>query len=114
MTLPFPDSFLWGTASNFGKIETASAHNFQGLRAEDGHILERTTNHEKQRLADVDHIQRFGTSYRCSIDWARLQAKPYAAFANGVVQAYRDFFEALNNRGIKITLVLHHTCHPSW
>ncbi len=114
MTLEFPPDFLWGTSTAAGTIETASDHNFRGIKAKDGHLFQRTTDHERRRMKDVDHIARFGQVYRCSVDWARLQAQPYAAFNKTVVDEYRDFFQALNGRGMKIMLVLHHYTHPMW
>ena len=114
MELKFPDGFIWGTSTAAAQIETASDHNFRGLRARDGHIFDRTTDHEKRRDEDVDHITRFGTLYRCGVDWARLQREPYAAFDKAVVREYRDFFTALTARGTKIMFVLHHFVHPTW
>ena len=92
MTLTFPDDFAWGTATSAAQIESASDHNFRGLRARDGRIFERTTDHERRREADAVDIARFGTVYRCSVDWARLQTRAFAAFDKGVVAEYRAFF----------------------
>ena len=114
MTLSFPAGFLWGTSTAAAQIETASDHNWRGLRARDGRILERTTDHERRRSEDAGHIARFGTIYRCSVDWARLQRAPRAAFAPGVVAEYRAFFETLAERGVRVLLVLHHFAHPAW
>lgn len=114
MTLTFPEGFLWGTSTAAAQIETASDHNWRGLRARDGRILERTTDHERRRAEDAGHIARFGTIYRCSVDWARLQRGPRADFDPGVVAEYRDFFADLTARGVRIVLVLHHFAHPAW
>ena len=114
MRLDFPEGFLWGTSTAAAQIETASDHNFRGLRARDGHLFERTTDHERRRLSDVDHIVRFGSVYRCGVDWARLQAAAYAAFDPVVVAEYREFFAALNHRGVRIMFVVHHFAHPRW
>ena len=114
MTIRFPDDFLWGITTSAAQIETASDHQFRGLQARDGYLFTRTTDHERKRIADVDIISRFGSVYRCSLDWARLQREPYAAFDKLVVAEYRDFFEALQGRGVKIMLVLHHFAHPLW
>ena len=114
MTLTFPPDFLWGTATSAAQIETASDHNFRGLHARDGRVLQRTTDHERRRLDDAALLARFGTIYRCSLDWARLQAKAYAAFDRGVVAEYRQFFEELARRGVRVVLSLHHFAHPAW
>ena len=114
MTLAFPDDFHWGTSTAAAQIETASDHQFRGLRARDGYLFERTTDHERRRLADVDLIARFGSVYRCGVDWARLQSRPFAAFSRAVVGEYRELFAALGGRGVRVMLVLHHFAHPRW
>ncbi len=114
MTLPFPDDFKWGTATSAAQVETASEHNFRGLRARDGRIFDRTTDHEKRRVEDAAIIARFGTNYTCSVDWAGLQRQPYAAFDKGVVAQYREFFADLRERGVSVMLTLHHFAHPAW
>ena len=114
MRLNFPPDFRWGTSTAAGQIETASDHNWKGFKARDGHLFERTTDHERRRLADVDHIARFGSVYRCGVDWARLQRAAYAPFDKAVVQEYRSFFAALHGRGVRIMFVLHHFVHPAW
>ena len=114
MKLTFPAQFLWGTSTAAGQIETASEHNWKGFKAKDGHLFNRTTDHERRRLKDVDLIARFGTVYRCGVDWARLQSGPYEPFNKAVVEEYRSFFKALHGRRMRIMLVLHHFVHPKW
>ncbi len=114
MTLTFPDDFAWGTATSAAQIETASEHNFRGLRARDGRIFDRTTDHERRRHEDAATIARFGTIYTCSLDWAALQRQQYAAFDKGLVAQYREFFADLRERGVDVMLTLHHFAHPAW
>ncbi|MBL7814378.1 MAG: glycoside hydrolase family 1 protein [Saprospiraceae bacterium] len=114
MLLQFPQDFFWGTSTAAAQIETASEHSFKGLRAKDGHFLERTTDHELRRAEDIQHIRRFGTVYRCSVDWARLQTEPYGKFHHEVVQEYRQFFQELTEGGMSIMFVLHHFTNPKW
>lgn len=114
MLLQFPQGFFWGTSTAAAQIETASEHSFKGLRAQDGHIFDRTSDHELRRVEDVKHIQRFGTVYRCSVDWARLQTEPYGNFHHDVALEYRHFFENLTEGGTKIMFVLHHFANPKW
>ena len=114
MTLTFPEGFLWGTSTAAAQIETASDHNWRGLRARDGHLFDRTTDHERRRLDDAALVARFGTVYRCSVDWARLQRAARAPFDPGVVAEYRQLFEALAERGVRVMFVLHHFAHPTW
>jgi len=114
MTLTFPDHFFWGTSTAAAQIETASEHNWKGLKAKDGYTFQRTTDHEKRRDEDLENIVQFGSVYRCGVDWARLQTAPFADFEPEVVEEYQVFFEQLNARGVRIMFVLHHFTNPLW
>ncbi len=114
MRLQFPNNFFWGTSTAAAQIETASDHNWKGFRALDGSVFERTSDHEKRRDEDAEHIARFGTIYRCGVDWARLQTEPFGSFHQPIVDEYRHFFENLTKKNIKIMFVLHHFAHPRW
>jgi beta-glucosidase len=114
MRLQFPNDFFWGTSTAAAQIETASDHSFKGLRSTDGYIFDRTADHELRRDEDVEHISRFGTVYRCGVDWARLQTEPFGAFHQPVVDEYRKFFKQLQDRDMSIMFVLHHFVNPNW
>ena len=114
MKREFPQDFLWGSATSAAQIETASAHQFAGIRARDGAAFQQTTAHEARRASDAGLIARFGTVYVCSVDWAGLQAEAYAAFDESLVADYRSFFEDLRERGVRVVLSLHHFAHPQW
>ena len=110
----FPEKFVWGSATAAAQVETATDHPWRGLRAKDGHVFDRTTDHEQHRLEDAAWITRFGTIYRCSVDWCRLQTAPFGKFNAGVVGEYQAFFDDLQARGTGLMLVLHHFAHPNW
>jgi beta-glucosidase len=114
MLLQFPKDFFWGTSTASAQIETASDHNWKGIRTKDGYIFDQTIDHEKQRDTDVDIIARFGNVYRCGVDWARLQGEPMGKFNHDVVEEYQGMFKQLNEKGIKIMFVLYHFSHPQW
>lgn len=114
MQLTFPEHFFWGTSTAAAQVETAGAHPWRGLRAKDGYLFERTTDHEKRRAEDAGYIARFGSIYRCGVDWSRLQTRPLAAFEKDVVDEYRAFFDDLQRRGVRLMFVLHHFAHPNW
>lgn len=114
MRLEFPDGFFWGTSTSAAQVETASAHSWRGIRARDGYVFENTTAHESLREIDARYIAGFGSVYRCGVDWARLQASPFAPFDPEVVQEYRQFFRQLNDSGARILFVMHHFANPLW
>lgn len=114
MKLEFPKDFLWGTSTAAAQIETASAHNWNGVRAKDGATFYRTSDHEKHRFEDLEYIKQFGSVYRCSVDWSRLQVAAFAPFTPTVIEEYQNFFQKLKEAGVKIMFVFHHFTHPLW
>ncbi|MEO6038758.1 MAG: family 1 glycosylhydrolase, partial [Saprospiraceae bacterium] len=74
----------------------------------------RTTEHEKHRLEDAEFIVRFGSIYRCGVDWCRLQIEPFGKFDRAVIAEYQTFFDRLQAQGTGLMLVLHHFAHPNW
>lgn len=114
MFLSFPDHFVWGTSTAAAQVETAGDHPWRGLVAKDGYRFERTTDHELRREEDAGYIARFGSLYRCGVDWSRLQPEPMGKFDRKVVEEYVGFFENLKAKGVSLMLVLHHFCHPNW
>lgn len=114
MRIVFPEGFLWGTSTAAAQVETAGNHPWRGLRTLDGHIFERTTDHELRRQEDAKLIARLGQIYRCGVDWSRLQTAPYAKFDPEVVAEYRHFFDDLRKKGVDLMFVLHHFTHPNW
>ena len=114
MFLSFPEHFFWGTSTAAAQVETAGDHPWRGLKAKDGYLFARTTDHELRREADAAFILRLGTVYRCGVDWSRLQPEPMHKFDPAVVEEYSTFFEYLNKKGVRLMLVLHHFTHPNW
>lgn len=114
MLIQFPENFFWGSSTSAAQIETASNHNWRGFEAEDGSIFDRTIDHEQRRTEDLEYICQFGRVYRCGIDWARLQPKPFSDFDAEAVAEYQAFFGNLRSRGMRIMLVLHHFANPVW
>lgn len=114
MRLNFPDGFFWGTSTAAAQVETAGDHPWHGLRAKDGFLFERTTDHELRREEDAAFIVRLGSIYRCGVDWSRLQTEPFGKFDKAVVDEYGAFFKKLRKNGTGLMLVLHHFAHPNW
>lgn len=110
----FPPEFLFGTSTAAAQIETADGHDWQGVRARDGHIFERTTDHEQRLRQDAEIISSLAPAYRMSVAWNRLQRGPMEDFDPAVVAEYTGFLEDLRARNVSIMMVLHHFTNPRW
>lgn len=114
MTLTFPDHFLFGTSTASYQIETAFDHDWQGLKARDGFIFDRTTDHELRFEEDANIIASLAPNYRMSLMWSKLQRKPFDDLHQETVNQYHTFLSDLKRRGVSIMMVLHHFTNPLW
>ena len=114
MHIKFPDHFVFGTSTSAYQIETAFDHDWLNVRASDGHVFNRTTDHEKRLQEDVSIIASLAPHYRMSLMWSKLQRKPYAQFDAAAVKEYVTLLRALKQRGVKVMMVMHHFANPAW
>jgi len=114
MKLQFPEGFIWGTSTAAYQIETASEHNWKGLKCKDGTTFDKCSQHDLHRDEDLEYICQISNGYRMSHDWGKLQKAPFAEFDAKEVDAYLKFMEELKRRGKHIMLVLHHFTNPLW
>jgi beta-glucosidase len=114
MELLFPNDFIFGTSTAATQIETAFEHDWQGIKARDGFVLNRTTDHELRSKEDIDIIASLAPSYRMSMMWSKLQRAPLADLDPETVIYYRGFLDQLKSRNISIMMVLHHFTNPLW
>lgn len=54
LDISFPADFLFGTSTASAQIETASDHDWRGVKTKDGLVFDRTCDHEKRRAEDVE------------------------------------------------------------
>src|SRR5262245_50809729 len=114
MALAFPKDFIFGTSTAATQIETAFEHDWQGFKARDGHLFERTTDHELRLTEDAGIISSLAPGYRMSLSWSRLQRSPMGALDPETVGLYKGFLRELRANGVQIMMVLHHFCNPTW
>lgn len=114
MRLQFPEEFFFGTSTAAIQIETAFDHDWQGFKARDGFIFERTTDHEQRIDEDVNIIATLAPNYRMSLQWSKLQREPYAPFHEDTAQHYHQLLQRLQQRGVRVMMVLHHFSNPNW
>jgi beta-glucosidase len=114
MTLKFPDNFIFGTSTAAPQIETAFEHDWQGVKARNNYIFDRTTDHEKRFKEDAAIIASLAPNYRMSLMWSKLQRAPMAIFDEATVLEYHLFLQDLKSKGVDIMMVLHHFTNPLW
>jgi beta-glucosidase len=114
MTLRFPESFQFGTSTSAYQIETARDHDWQGVKSKDGYTFDRTTDHEKRYIDDIDIIASLAPNYRMSLMWSRLQPGPLARFEEGAKAEYHQLLSSLRTKNVNIMMVIHHFANPIW
>lgn len=114
MQFVFPKDFIFGTSTAAAQIETAFEHDWLNVKALDGNIFQRTTDHELRFEADAALIASLAPYYRMSLQWSKLQRQPYGEFDPKTLAEYKQFISDLRKRGVKIMMVLHHFTNPLW
>ena len=114
MKLRFPDHFVFGTSTAAAQIETAFEHDWQGFKARDGSIFNRTTDHELRFKEDAGIIASLAPSYRMGPMWSKLQREPFGELNRETAQEYHEFFQDLKGKEVSIMMVLHHFTNPLW
>ncbi|NOT73347.1 MAG: glycoside hydrolase family 1 protein [Cyclobacteriaceae bacterium] len=110
----FPSDFIFGTSTAATQIETAFEHDWQGFKARDGQIFQRTTDHELRFEEDAEIIASTAPAYRMGLSWSKLQRAPKQKLDPQIVEEYRSFLIDLQRRNVKIMMVLHHFTNPLW
>jgi beta-glucosidase len=114
MELLFPSDFIFGTSTAATQIETAFEHDWQGVKAKDGFVFDRTTDHELRSKEDVEIISSLAPYYRMSLMWSKLQRAPMAELDKETVEHYKALLKKLRSNGVSIMMVLHHFTNPLW
>lgn len=114
MSRSFPSHFVFGTSTAAAQIETADSHDWQGFRARDGHVFNRTTDHELRMKEDAEIIASLAPAYRMGISWSKLQRGPFEPLDPQATQAYIGLLDDLRSRNVTIMMVLHHFTNPTW
>ncbi|HLP50917.1 MAG TPA: family 1 glycosylhydrolase [Chitinophagales bacterium] len=114
MQITFPKDFFFGTSTASYQIETPFEHDWQGEKTRDGHVFNRTSDHERRFKEDAEIIAHCAPNYRMSLMWSKLQRAPFADFDAVTVAEYKVFIEDLKARGVNIMMVLHHFTNPLW
>lgn len=114
MELLFPNDFIFGTSTAAAQIETAFEHDWQGLKAKDGSVFDRTTDHELRSDEDIQIISSLAPYYRMRLMWSKLQRAPMAELDPETVAHYQSLLAQLRSNHVSIMMVLHHFTNPIW
>src|SRR6478735_10625442 len=98
MELLFPSDFIFGTSTAATQIETAFEHDWQGVKAKDGYVFDRTTDHELRFKEDAEIIASLAPYYRMGLMWSKLQRKPFGNFHPQTFEEYKSFLIDLKAR----------------
>ncbi len=114
MELRFPSHFQFGTSTSAAQIETPFEHDWLNVKARDGYIFDRTTDHEKRLEEDVEIIASLAGNYRMSLMWSKLQRAPLAELDEAGKAHYHRLLRALRSKNVNIMIVIHHFANPVW
>lgn len=117
--LRFPHCFLWGVGTSAYQVE-GSEENSQWCEFEQaggvktGQRSGRACNWWENAERDFDLAQSLGlNSLRLSVSWARIEPED-GIFDPAAIERYRQMLMALDMRGIRPIVCLHHFVHPIW
>jgi beta-glucosidase len=118
--IPFPDSFLFGTATAATQIEggttTSDWYAFARRpgRIKHGDTPDVACDGWRRWPEDVALQRSLGMgAYRMSIEWARIEPRP-AEIDHGAIETYRRMLGALRDAGIEPMVTLYHFTLPLW
>jgi beta-glucosidase len=118
--VPFPPSFLFGTATSATQIEggctTSDWHAFakQPARIKNGDTPDVACDSWRRWREDVALQKDLGTNaYRLGLEWARVEPRP-GEVDHAALDEYRAMLGALRDAGIEPMVTLHHFTLPSW
>ena len=64
MKIEFPKNFIWGTSTAAYQIESASNHDWKGVKCKDGTIFDKCSMHDSHREEDLEYICQLSPWYR--------------------------------------------------
>ncbi|MCC8242712.1 glycoside hydrolase family 1 protein [Saccharothrix luteola] len=119
MSATFPDDFLWGAATAAHQVEgnNTASDLWAFENAPDSFLPERSgdaCDSYHRWPEDLDIVRDLGlTSYRFSIEWARVEPAP-GHVSRAQLAHYRRVVEGCLERGLTPVVTLHHFTTPLW
>ncbi|SFT90690.1 glycoside hydrolase family 1 protein [Arthrobacter sp. ov118] len=118
-TFPFPQDFLWGVASAGHQVEGSNVNSDTWfLEHLPGSMFSEPSgdavDHYHRYREDIALIASLGfTSYRFSIEWARIEPEE-GLFSQAELDHYRRMLEACHEHGLTPVVTFHHFSSPQW
>jgi beta-glucosidase len=123
--MPFPDAFLWGSASSAHQVEGECSNNnwalFEELsdpsgkpRIRDRHRAGKACEHWTRFREDIALMKSLGlNAYRFSVEWSKIEPEE-GRFNESALDHYEEVVDALLAAGIEPVITLHHFTDPLW
>ena len=118
-TTPFPDGFIWGTATAAHQVEGGNWNNdwWAWEHNPDSGCAEPSgdgCNHYALYEQDIAMLAGFGfNAYRFSVEWSRIEPEN-GAWSHAAVDHYRKVLEACHAHGVTPMVTYHHFTNPRW
>ena len=110
----FPANFILGSATSAFQIEGSGDTEWKNFVGADGTLLDRAIDHYRMYREDLEYIIYLGNSYRFSMDWSKLQRRPYSTLEKEAVDHYKIILKTLKQNNIRVLLVFNHFANPVW
>lgn len=117
----FPDGFLWGTSTSGPQSEGIEPGDGKGMSNWDYWFSiapekfhnqigpSQTSTFYQNYKEDIELLEQTGhTTFRPSIQWSRLIPEGVGEVNPKAVEFYRDMFQRINDKGIKLMVNLYH------
>ncbi len=118
-TSTFPAAFHWGVATAAHQVEGGNVNSDTWLLEHlPGTIFAEPSgdavDHYHRFRDDIALIARLGfTSYRFSVEWARIEPEP-GEFSAAALNHYREVLQACHQHGLTPIVTYHHFTSPRW
>ena len=115
----FPSGFAWGVATSAHQVEGGNRNNQWAAWEDKGRI--KSGDHVglacdwwRNAEQDFDHAQSLGVNaLRLSLEWSRIEPEE-GRWDPTALARYREMLKALERRGIRPFVTLHHFTNPLW
>lgn len=116
---PFPEGFLWGTATASHQVEGGNTNNDVWLYEHVPNTMYAESSgdacdHFNRYREDIALLASLGlNAYRFSLEWSRIEPAP-GEFSAVAIEHYRDMLRACHEHGLAPIVTYHHFTSPTW